>query len=112
MKRLFYIIKEVTLTTIACVGGWIATKLERANKVKLIKRSVGMFIVLNFVPLIVSIDNHNPKLGTTFSEKYFNVFKFQLCVVGVLALLVVGILLVIWLFGGFEDGDVDDSLPA
>jgi len=111
MKRVLYIIKEFLLITIACVGGWVLTKLEGVNKTKLTKRIVGELVVMNVITVTVGYDNTIAhRAGKTFIERYLNAFAVELCAVGFLVILIVLVMSVMWLFGAFEDDNDDDSI--
>ena len=99
MKRILYIIKEVILTTIACMGGWVVTKLEDVNIKKILKRMIGIIILSTIFPVFTSIINPNG----SFIELFFDTMIWEIKEIGVVVMLFT----LIWSLGGFEDDDND-----
>jgi len=81
-------------------------------KNKILKRLLGIVLVLNIFPVLIGIIDEKNKISKTFIEKYTNVIRFEFTVLISAALIISIIFLIVWCFGGFESDDVDDSYPV
>jgi hypothetical protein len=80
-------------------------------KHKILKRLLGIVLVLNALPILVGVTDDKNKAGKTFVEKYVTVVQVEFTILTGAVIMVAMIGLVVWCFGGFEYEDVDDSLP-
>jgi hypothetical protein len=81
-------------------------------KHKLLKRLLGVVLLLDIFPILIGITDDRNKTGKTFIERYITVIQFEFVVVAAAVVIASVVFLIVWCFGGFEYEYVDDSLPA
>jgi hypothetical protein len=81
-------------------------------KHKLLKRLLGVVLLLNIFPILIGIIDDRSKTRKTFIERYITVIQIEFVVLAALVVMTSVVFLIVWCFGGLESDDVDDSLPA
>jgi hypothetical protein len=81
-------------------------------KKKILKRLLGIVLLINILPVLVGVTDEKNTFGKIFIERYITVINTEFTVLIAGAILVSVIFLIIWCFGGLESDDVDDSYPV